>query len=204
MQENKSSKEYWNNLYSKNDIGWDIGFPSPALREYIDQIKNKEISIFIPGCGNAYEAEYLAEQGFSNITVIDIAALLTEKLKVRIKSNGTTNQIKVLTGDFFEHTGKYDLILEQTFLSALDPSFRPKYVDKMHELLQKGGHLAGVLFSKVFEDGPPFGGTIAEYETMFAPKFIIKKLEPCSNSIERREGSEVFINLISNKNLLEL
>lgn len=196
MEESKSSKEYWNNLYSKNDTGWDIGFPSPVLQEYIDQIQNKEISILIPGCGNAYEAEYLAERGFTDITVIDIAPLLTEKLKQKIKSNNT-NHINVITGDFFEHTGKYNLILEQTFLSALEPPLRPNYVTKMHDLLHKGGHLTGVLFSKVFEGGPPFGGTIAEYEKMFASKFLIKNLEPCYNSIDRRKNSEVFINLIA-------
>lgn len=191
------SKDYWNNLYDKDEIGWDIGFPSPAIKEYIDQLINKDIAILIPGCGNAYEAEYLIAQGFTNVTVIDIAPSLTAALENKFH-NAVGKSIKIITGDFFEHNSSYDLVLEQTFLSALDPSVRSLYVDKMHSLLVKGGHLTGVLFGQVFEEeGPPYGGTLQEYKLMFSKKFKIKKLEPCYNSIERRKGSEVFINLVA-------
>jgi SAM-dependent methyltransferase len=189
------SKDYWNNLYSKKEIGWDVGFPSPAITEYVDQLRNKNLSILIPGCGNAYEAEYLLAEGFTNVTLIDIAPALTAALETKFK-NDTGKTIRIITGDFFTLRGAYDLILEQTFLSALDPSLRLKYVNKMRSLLVQGGHLVGVLFNKIFEDdGPPFGGTEEEYRMMFGEKFEIKKLEPCYNSIERRRGSEVFINL---------
>ena len=191
------SKDYWNNLYDKDEIGWDIGFPSPPLKEYIDQLTNKDIAILIPGCGNAYEAEYLLTQGFTDVTLIDIAPLLTAALEHKFKKH-LGKRIKIITGDFFEHTGTYNLVLEQTFLSALNPSVRPAYVEKMHSLLAKDGHLTGILFSHVFEEeGPPFGGTLQEYKLMFSKKFKIKKLEPCYNSIERRKGSEVFINLVA-------
>lgn len=200
MQSKTMSSGYWDNLYKNNEIGWDIGFPSPALKEYIDQLQSKSLSILIPGCGNAYEAEYLLIQGFSDITLIDIVPSLTDALRKKFGSQvGRT--IHIVTGDFFEHEGKYDLILEQTFLSALDPSLRLRYADKMHSLLQKGGHLTGVLFNKVFdEEGPPYGGTIEEYKKLFEPKFIVKTLEPCYNSIERRKGSEAFINLVAKIN----
>lgn len=197
MQGKTMSKEYWNSLYDKDETGWDIGFPSPAIKEYVDQLPNKDISILIPGCGNAYEAEYLLSQGFTDVTLIDIAPTLTAALESRFGKDPGKG-IKIITGDFFNHDGAYHLILEQTFLSALDPSARPQYVEKMHSLLVKGGHLAGVLFSKVFEEeGPPFGGTLQEYKLMFSKKFKIKKLEQCYNSIERRMDSEVFINLIA-------
>ncbi len=197
MQGKTMSKEYWNSLYDKDEIGWDIGFPSPAIKEYIDQLKNRDLAILIPGCGNAYEAEYLLAQGFTNITIIDIAPSLTTALETKFKKE-LGKQIKIITGDFFTQVGTYNLILEQTFLSALDPSVRPLYVDKMHSLLLKGGHLSGVLFGQVFEEeGPPFGGTLQEYKSLFSKKFKIKKMEPCYNSIERRKGSEVFINLIA-------
>ena len=193
----KIDVKYWKDLYQTNETGWDIGFPSPALKEYIDQLAGKTLSVLIPGCGNAYEANYLLSQGFSDITLIDIVPSLTARLEKRF-SNDINKRIRIVTGDFFNHRGKYDLILEQTFLSALDPAFRPRYVETMHSLLRKGGHLAGVLFGKLFdEEGPPFGGTVEEYEKMFTGKFEIKTLAPCYNSIERRKGSEVFINMIA-------
>ena len=197
MQGKIISKEYWENLYKDNETGWDIGFAAPAIKEYIDQLADKSLSILIPGCGNAYEAEYLLAQGFSDITLIDIAPSLTNALEQKFRSE-VGKRIRIVSGDFFRHEGRYNLILEQTFLSALDPSLRSQYVDKMHSLLLKGGHLTGLLFNKVFEEeGPPYSGTLDEYEKMFEGKFAIKTLEPCYNSIERRKGAEVFINLIT-------
>ena len=196
MQHKTMSQAYWNDLYDKQETGWDVGYPSPALKTYIDQLQHRSQSILIPGCGNAYEAEYLLAHGFTDVTVIDFAPSLTAVLEKKFH-NELNKTIRVITGDFFHHKGKYDLILEQTFLSALDPSVRPLYVDQMHSLLVTGGHLAGVLFSEVFDEGPPFGGTIDEYRNMFSNKFDIRTLEPCYNSIERRRGSEVFINLVA-------
>ena len=188
------STEYWNDLYKSNDIGWDIGFPSPPIKDYIDQLKNKDWKILIPGCGNAYEAEYLLSQGFTNVTLIDFAPMVTAKLEQRFERE-LGIRVHVITGDFFKHEDKYQLILEQTFLSALEPSQRTSYAEKMRSLLVKGGQLVGVLFNERFEEGPPFGGSVQEYKDLFGNYFSIKSMAACYNSIERREGSEVFINL---------
>jgi 16S rRNA A1518/A1519 N6-dimethyltransferase RsmA/KsgA/DIM1 with predicted DNA glycosylase/AP lyase activity len=51
----------------------------------------------IPGCGNTYEAEYLLQEGFTNITVIDIAPTLVESLKQKFADNSS---IKIIQADF--------------------------------------------------------------------------------------------------------
>ena len=51
------------------------------MKKYIDQKLNKDLAILIPGAGNSYEAIYLMEQGFTNITVIDIAPTVIQLLK---------------------------------------------------------------------------------------------------------------------------
>lgn len=66
-------KTFWEKRWEKNETGWDAGTITAPLRTYFDQLINKEIKILIPGCGNAYEAEYLFEQGFKNTYIIDIA-----------------------------------------------------------------------------------------------------------------------------------
>ena len=63
--------KYWDDRYLENNLGWDIGYISTPLKEYFDQLKIKSINILIPGAGNAYEAEYLWEKGFSNVFIID-------------------------------------------------------------------------------------------------------------------------------------
>ena len=69
MEQHMDSK-YWSERYQQNTTGWDIGHISTPIKAYIDQLTNKEMAIMIPGCGNAYEAEYLLQQGFTNITLV--------------------------------------------------------------------------------------------------------------------------------------
>lgn len=184
------NEKFWDDRYSIEDTGWDIGYASTPLKTYIDQIEDKGISILIPGAGNSYEAIYLVESGFRNVTVCDISKIPLDRLS-EYKS------LKSIHGDFFELGGKFDLILEQTFFCALDPSFRNDYVAKMYDLLNEGGKLVGVLFGRIFDKkGPPFGGSAEEYKELFKSKFNFKTFENCTNSIAPRAGYEIFINLI--------
>lgn len=186
---------YWDAQYKAQSTGWDLGSVSPPIKTYIDKLEDKNISILIPGCGNSYEAEYLLEQGFTNITVIDIAPILVAVLKEKLENN--TN-IKIILGDFFEHQGKYDLIIEQTFFCALPPTIRQKYVWKMHRLLADEGILAGLLFNRTFDVSPPFGGSKEEYEKLFKATFDFLRIDLCQNSIAPRANSELCIELKKN------
>lgn len=189
----KLDENYWEERWINEKTNWDIGYSSPAIEEYILQYPNKEASILIPGCGNAYEVEFLWNRGFSNITVLDISTTAVQILRDKYQGK---KGVTVICEDFFNHHGKYDLVIEQTFFCALHPDLRPQYVNKMHGLLNKGGRIIGVLFNRVFEkDGPPFGGSVLEYQNLFNNDFQIQKMEKCYNSIESRKGSEVFINL---------
>ena len=184
--------QYWETQYQNKSIGWDLGGISPALQIYIDNLKNKSSAVLIPGCGNTYEAEYLIEQGFTNITVIDIAPTLVLNLREKFNSN---SNIAIILGDFFEHQGHYDIIIEQTFFCALEPALRQDYARKMNELLTTDGILFGLLFNRQFDIGPPFGGSQEEYRSIFQNEFNILQLELCLNSAAPRANTELFIEL---------
>ena len=196
MKKTIFDKKYWNNRYIHQQTGWDIGNISTPLKTYIHQLDNKNLSILIPGCGNGYEAAYLLQQGFTNITLIDIAIDAVAALKIKWKEYDG-KQLRIICGDFFEMNETFDLILEQTFFCALEPVFRNNYVHKMAELLKEEGKLAGVLFNRSFTGGPPFGGSKEEYTILFSQKFTIKIMEDCYNSISSRAGTELFF--IANK-----
>lgn len=192
--ENPLDKSYWNSKWKSGQTSWDVGKATPAITTYIEQYVNTSSAILIPGCGNAHEAEFLVASGFTNITLIDIAPNAVDKLKEKFTS---ASQIKILCGDFFEHQGNYDLIIEQTFFCAIPPSRRKEYAEKTASLLHKNGKIIGLLFNKIFENqGPPFGGSLSEYKMIFEPFFTVKIMEECYNSILPRANSEVFINLI--------
>jgi methyl halide transferase len=185
---------YWTSRWQEKATGWDIGYPSTPLAEYISQLHDRNIRILIPGCGNAYEAQLLWEKGFNHVALLDIVALpliqFAEKFPDFPKE-------QLIHGDFFSHTGRYDLILEQTFYCALDPQLRDEYVKKMYDLLEPGGKLAGVLFNfPLTTEGPPFGGDETEYRVRFEPYFDLIQLHPAENSIAPRAGRELFFEAI--------
>lgn len=184
--------DFWNERYESQNIGWDIGTISTPLKDYFDQLEDRSMSILIPGAGNAYEAEYLVGLGFENVSIVDFAPNPLSDFKQR---NPSFPDERLLLKDFFELEGEYDLIIEQTFFCALDPSSRTKYTKKMSELLSQNGKLVGVLFNRHFDEGPPFGGNKEEYLTYFEDEFIVRKMEDCYNSILPRQGSELFIQL---------
>ncbi len=199
--ENPLDKNYWDAQYQSKIISWDLGTVSPPIQYLIDRIKNKQARILIPGCGNTYEAEYLLAQGFTNVTVIDIAPTLVANLNKKFANNPN---IKIVLGDFFEHEGVYDYIIEQTFFCALPPTMRQKYVWKMHQLLAENGILTGLLFNREFEISPPFGGSQEEYELLFKAAFSFNKMEISKNSIDKRAGFELLFEFYKTNHIVHL
>lgn len=197
--EKELDQKYWDAQYQSNTIGWDLGQVSPPLKKIIDTISDKNSAILIPGGGNSYEAEYLLNQGFKNITVIDIAPTVVSKIQKKFEGNSNLN---ILLGDFFEHQGQYDYILEQTFFCALPPKMRQKYVWKMHQLLLPKGKIKGLLFNREFETNPPFGGSIDEYSRLFKDSFQINQMEICVDSVSPRANSELEITFKKNTSMV--
>lgn len=187
----KLTKEYWTERYSQNNIPWDAGIITTPIKEYIDQLTNKDLKILIPGVGNGYELSYLYQNGFKNVYGLDISEEPIANFK---KNNPDFPENQLIVDDFFKHDNQYDLIIEQTFFCALNKELRPLYAAKMHKLLKENGKLAGVLFSfPLTEQGPPFGGSVEEYQELFSDNFLLKIFETCYNSIKPREKNELFI-----------
>ena len=185
---------YWSARYAEQQTGWDIGYPSDPIKNYIDQLTSKTLKILIPGAGNAHEAAYLWQNGFTQVYILDIAIAPLDNFAARFPE---FPREQLLHANFFEHDGAYDLILEQTFFCSFvpNPENRQSYAAKMAELLVPAGKLVGLWFdfplSQDYEKRP-FGGSRAEYLSYFGPYFEIKTFEKCINSIAPRAGNELF------------
>jgi len=184
------NKDYWDEKYAENKTGWNIGYISTPIKNYIDQLSDTSLKILIPGAGNSYEAEYLWNKGFRNLFILDISKQPLFNFKKRVTDFPDTHLIHK---DFFEAEGTFDLIIEQTFFCALDPKLRRNYAIKMSDLLSNKGKLVGLLFDfELTVEGPPFGGDKEEYITYFKDLFKIKILERSYNSIKPRMNRELF------------
>ena len=194
MATNHLDADYWQNRYDSGTDAWDLGAPSTPLTTYIDQLTDKQQRILIPGCGPAWEGQYLHENGFRNVWLMDLTG---GPFKGFLERCPDFPREHLLIGDFFAHSGQYDLIIEQTFFCALDPSLRERYTEKMRDLLAPEGKLVGVLFDDP-QPGktpgePPFGGNRVEYENLFKRHFGQVRIAPCYNSIAPRAGREAWI-----------
>jgi len=191
------NQEYWQNRYKNHQTGWDLGIISTPIKEYVDHIKDKKIKILIPGAGNAHEALYLYQQGFKDLHILDIASNPLNNAKNNIPD---LPEHSFIQQDFFQHSGSYDLIIEQTFFCAVEPRFRESYVKQAYSLLNENGVIAGVMFNfEQHQEGPPFSGSKEEYKELFKPYFEILIMETCYNSVTSRAKKELFIKLIKKK-----
>ena len=193
-KETKAEENFWTQRYVQKHIGWDIGKPSTPLKNYIDQLQNKTLKILIPGAGNSYEAEYLYNNGFENVCVLDISELPLKALKKRAP-DFPENQI--IQDNFFLHEGCYDLVLEQTFFCSFPPTKenRTAYAKKMYNLIKPNGKLVGLWFNFPLTsdmEKRPFGDNKREYLSYLSPLFKVKSFNECHNSIPARLGNELF------------
>ncbi len=184
---------YWETRYREEQTGWDLGTPSPPLRSIIESLTDRNLRILVPGAGNGHEVALLWSLGFRNVHLLDWAKAPLENFAHRVPD---FPKDQLILGDFFEHEGAYDLVLEQTFFCAIDPSLREAYVQKMAKLIVPSGSLRGLLFSTPKPDGPPFGGTPAEYDRLFYTRFAFRSFVPSPNSDPRRSRPELLIHLI--------
>jgi len=189
-------KDYWNKLFKSNKLSWDIGYASPAIVEYFEQITDKNAKILVAGAGKGYETEWLWNNNFKNTYYLDFAIEAIKSFKQRMPQFPDSN---IIIEDFFEHNGQYDFIVEQTFFTSFHPKQRKNFVDKIHELLSSQGKYVGLFFTNDFGlSYPPFAATKKEYYELFAKKFEFKIFEIAYNSIKPRKGREFFFVMKKN------
>ncbi len=188
------TQSYWDERYQNGLTGWDIGEVSAPLKAYFDQLTDKQLRILIPGAGNAYEAAYLWQLGFRDVTVLDISQYPLDEFA---RNNPYFPENQLVECDFFNFSGQFDLIVEQTFFCSFPPlpATRHNYAQQCANLLVTGGKLVGLWFDIPLTgdmEKRPFGGSRDEYLTYLAPFFEVKTFEKCHNSIKPRTGNELF------------
>jgi thiopurine S-methyltransferase len=181
---------YWAACYLNGQTGWDIGYPSPALMDFLEQLPDKTISMLVPGAGMGWEAAAAFHIGFKKVFYLDFAVSAAGRFQ---QAHPWFPEHQVLVQDFFALEGQFDLVLEQTFFCSLHPSKRADWVHKCFQLLQPGGIIAGLLFNHEFaHQGPPYGGTESEYRTLLSSGFEVEHMEVTDKSIKPRALRELF------------
>ncbi len=107
----ESKKTHWGNVFAnKNatEVSWTQLYPAITM-QFIKEINlPKNAKIIDIGGGESFLVDVLLKEGFTNITVLDIAAKAIEKAKIRL--GDIANKITWIVADIteFETESKFD------------------------------------------------------------------------------------------------
>lgn len=148
-----TNKNHWENVYeTKNpdEVSWTQKKPRTSLGFIRSFGLSKDTKIIDIGGGDSNLADFLLEEGYQDITVLDISEKALEKAKQRLGEKA--HQIKWIATDIteFQPTGTYDIWHDRAAFHFLTTS---EEISKYIEITEKSVSKYMVLgtFSK---DGP--------------------------------------------------
>jgi len=107
-----TNKTHWENVYDTklpNEVSWTQEKPETSLQLIANCKLPKTAKIIDIGGGDSNLVDYLLEQGFENITVLDISEKAIEKAKFRLGK--LSEKVKWIVSDIteFKPDTKYDI-----------------------------------------------------------------------------------------------
>lgn len=189
---------FWENLYRQNESLWDLGQAAPPFVSFLESSSSLiPGSMAVLGCGRGHDAVFFAQKGFQ-VTGFDFAPSAIQGAYEAAKKANISIQLE--QRDLFDliplHKNQFDYVLEHTCFCAIDPVRRPDYVQVVKNLLRPDGQFIALFYAHGQPGGPPYTTDIEEIRSLFSPFFEIKTLEVPSNSVERRQGKELFSIMI--------
>lgn len=193
MAQDSSRPDFWETRYRGNVTPWDQRGVPMRLIAYVEDISESASlasapRVLIPGCGAAYEAKFLHEQGW-RVRAIDFSAAAVEAGRAILGEHAAL----IEQADFFEFVVDppgFDVIYERAFLCALPPRIWPDYAQRMAALIRPGGVLAGFFFLEPTTKGPPFGIADTALQALLGEAFELIKDRPVTDSIAIFQGRE--------------
>lgn len=178
--------DFWCKRFQSGVTPWDAGGVPADLKDFIGQ-QAAPLNVLIPGCGSAWEAGWIAAQGWP-VTALDFSPSAVERAQA-VLGDWPGN---LLCADFFNFTPPlaFQCIYERAFLCALPRKMWSDWAARMAELLPSGGLLAGFFFFCDDPKGPPFGLAPGQLEALLSPWFTCLEDRPARDSIPVFAGRE--------------
>ncbi len=182
----------WEANYRNKEMPWDKGAPSPGLMDFLaaEQVHGR---VLVPGCGLGYDVRALAATA-DEVVGLDIAPSGVKAARNFPSAGGESYELADLFALPPRLRGSFDWVWEHTCFCAIDREMRAAYVEAVAGALRPGGHLLAVFYLDPGhddpDDGPPFGVSLAELDTLFAPRFgLVREWLPL-RAYPGREGRE--------------
>ncbi len=186
MAQDSSQPDFWETRYVNGVMPWDAGKVPRALLDFVPTLK-VGTRVLVPGCGSAYEAYFMAENGL-DVLAIDFSQAAVEEAR---KHLGCFPHI-IQLADFFEFDfqAPYDVVYERAFLCALPPKMWDRYAERIAQIVKPGGLLAGFFYFADTPRGPPFGISVKRLDALLSPGFEPVADREVNDSLPLFEGKE--------------
>ncbi|MCA6113476.1 class I SAM-dependent methyltransferase [Bradyrhizobium sp. WSM 1738] len=170
--EDASRQAHWENVYAtkgENEVSWFQQSPAPSL-ELIEQAGVTHTSAIIDiGGGASRLVDHLVEQGFEDVTVLDLSAAALTAARSRLASHlgASAERVRWIVADVttWEPLKRYDIWHDRAaFHFLVDANDRAAYIARLERGLRIGRHAIIATFAP---EGPEkcSGLPVARYDS---------------------------------------
>jgi len=148
-------KKHWENIYSSkknNEMSWFQEIPSTSISLFKMVNLSKDSSIIDVGGGDSFFVDYLLQQGYENITVLDISKIAIDRAKSRLGESASRVNWIIKDINDFNPKGKYDFWHDRALFHFMTNKINiDRYIDIVFNSLNINGYFTVGAFS---ESGP--------------------------------------------------
>lgn len=148
-------KEHWENVYQQNSplkLSWYKEDQELSMRLVHDTHISRDAAIIDVGGGASTLVDMLVNEGYTNLTVLDVAARALAHARTRLADKASRIQWYEEDVTRFESPNQYSLWHDRAvFHFLINKTDRDRYVKVLRQSLRSGGHLIMMTFAI---DGP--------------------------------------------------
>jgi len=166
--ESASRQAHWEKVYTtkgENEVSWFQQSPAPSFELIVQAGATHASAIIDIGGGASRLVDHLVEQGFADITVLDLSAAALEAARRRLESLADRVHWIVADATAWEPAKAYDIWHDRAAFHFLtDEKDRAAYVARLEQAVKAGGHAIIGTFAL---DGPEkcSGLPVARYDS---------------------------------------
>jgi len=163
-----SRQVHWENVYTtkgETEVSWFQQSPAPSLELIVQAGAVNSSAIIDIGGGASRLVDHLVEQGFEDVTVLDLSGAALETAKARLGAGVDRVHWLVADATIWEPVKRYDIWHDRAAFHFLtDEKDRAAYIARLGRGLKIGGHAIIATFAL---DGPEkcSGLPVARYDS---------------------------------------